>query len=319
MQENIKSPQSSKFDYIFILKVLAIVFITNSHFKSIYSDNLSRFAFGGAMGCGIFFWVSGYTLNSCNKKTFLKWISKRIIRIYPALWIFYAATGSYYSWTVFLWPHLWFLKAILCFYVLFYFYAKYFKKYYRLILLGLLFAFLVEYYFINHSCWMIDNAVNPYKIHWIYYFGFMIIGAKAREKSQLKEQKVQKTQSLLLVLLSFSLFICTYGLKFLCINMPILMNLQILFPLLLLASCSAIFKMVKTIKLKGIWGNIVKWIAGLTLEIYIVQEWIIAKLNGMLEFPIRLFVTLGVIVVTAFVLHWITQKLTNPIINYLNK
>lgn len=59
----------------------------------------------------------------------------------------------------------------------------------------------------------------------------MIIGAKAREKSQLKEQKVQKTQSLLLVLLSFSLFICTYGLKFLCINMPILMNLQILFPL----------------------------------------------------------------------------------------
>lgn len=79
------------------------------------------------------------------------------------------------------------------------------------------------------------------------------------------------------------------------------------------------FKMAKTIKLKGIWGNIVKWIAGLTLEIYIVQEWIIAKLNGMLEFPIRLFVTLGVIVVTAFVLHWITQKLTNPIINYLIK
>lgn len=77
--------------------------------------------------------------------------------------------------------------------------------------------------------------------------------------------------------------------------------------------------MAKTIKLKGIRGNIVKWIAGLTLEIYIVQEWIIAKLNSMLEFPIRLFVTLGVIVVTAFVLHWITQKLTNPIINYLNK
>lgn len=47
MQENIKSIPSSKFDYIFILKVLAIVFVTNSHFKSIYSDNLSHFAFGG--------------------------------------------------------------------------------------------------------------------------------------------------------------------------------------------------------------------------------------------------------------------------------
>lgn len=47
MQENIKSTPSSKFDYIFILKVLAIVFITNSHFKSIYSNNLSRFALGG--------------------------------------------------------------------------------------------------------------------------------------------------------------------------------------------------------------------------------------------------------------------------------
>ena len=41
MQENIKSTPSSKFDYIFILKVLAIAFITNSHFKSIYSNNLS--------------------------------------------------------------------------------------------------------------------------------------------------------------------------------------------------------------------------------------------------------------------------------------
>lgn len=47
MQENIKSTPSSKFDYVFILKVLAIVFITNSHFKSIYSNNLSQFAFGG--------------------------------------------------------------------------------------------------------------------------------------------------------------------------------------------------------------------------------------------------------------------------------
>lgn len=50
MQENIKSTPSSKFDYIFILKVLAIIFITNSHFKSIYSDNLSRFALGGGNG-----------------------------------------------------------------------------------------------------------------------------------------------------------------------------------------------------------------------------------------------------------------------------
>lgn len=50
MQENIKSTPSSKFDYIFILKVLAIVFITNSHFKPIYSDNLSRFAFWGGNG-----------------------------------------------------------------------------------------------------------------------------------------------------------------------------------------------------------------------------------------------------------------------------
>lgn len=50
MQENIKSIPSSKFDYIFILKVLAIVFVTNSHFKSIYSDNLSHLAFGGGNG-----------------------------------------------------------------------------------------------------------------------------------------------------------------------------------------------------------------------------------------------------------------------------
>lgn len=140
----------------------------------------------------------------------------------------------------------------------------------------------------------------------------MIIGAKVREKSQQKDKNVQQTKILIWVLLSIVLFISTYGLKFLCVKIPILMNLQIIFPLLLLTSVSAIFMMTRTIKLMGISGNFVKWIAGLTLEIYIVQEWIIAKLNNIFEFPIRLFVTVSAILISALVLHRITQKLTNP-------
>lgn len=39
------------FKYIYFLKFIAILLITNSHFKPIYEGALSQFAFGGALGC----------------------------------------------------------------------------------------------------------------------------------------------------------------------------------------------------------------------------------------------------------------------------
>ena len=124
------TPTQQRFDYIYLLKFLAIILITNSHFKPIYTGSLVPLAFGGAMGCSIFFFVSGYTLALSKKDNFWKWIGRRYLRIYPTAWLYFLLTGvmfgewhsSWQNW-VFL-NSTWFLSAIVTFYLLFFFVSK---------------------------------------------------------------------------------------------------------------------------------------------------------------------------------------------------
>lgn len=49
---------------------------------------MSMFAFGGAMGCSIFFFCSGYTMANIDTNSFWKFIKRRIIKIYPPVWLY---------------------------------------------------------------------------------------------------------------------------------------------------------------------------------------------------------------------------------------
>ena len=69
MMEDDKKKQQ-KYAFINFLKVIAILLITNSHFKPIYEGIGSNFAWGGAMGCSIFFFCSGFTTLWGRKKVF---------------------------------------------------------------------------------------------------------------------------------------------------------------------------------------------------------------------------------------------------------
>lgn len=67
--------------FITCLRVLATIFITNSHYTGIYPTDL--IANGGLLGDVLFFAVSGYCLYNV-RDSFLRWYGKRAIRIYPA-------------------------------------------------------------------------------------------------------------------------------------------------------------------------------------------------------------------------------------------
>ena len=69
------------FNFVNYLRVIATVLITNSHFSNIWP--ISAMAAGGLLGNILFFAVSGFCLYAIKDK-FLKWISKRVLRIYPA-------------------------------------------------------------------------------------------------------------------------------------------------------------------------------------------------------------------------------------------
>lgn len=305
---------SGRFDYVYILKFIAIILITNSHFKPVYEGALCQYAFGGAMGCSIFFFVSGYTLAFSNKGNLLQWVIKRSLRIYPAIWLFYIFTWTPIKWYYIFWPHLWFLQAMIVFYILFYFCSKYCSKYYMIIVVLLIFPYLIIYHLSSHDSWIIDNARQPYKIHWVYYFSFMLIGAWLRTKLNNRSilLPINKTLALVLCLMAF---LITYGLKFACDKQYVPMDFQLVFPILLILTVLAFLITTMNITLSdNMISQIVRWIADRTLELFIVQGFVISCFKT-LHFPIRFLVVVTMIFVSAAFLHWIT----NITVNYLKQ
>ncbi len=304
-----------KFDFVYMLKFVAILLITNSHFKPVYSGTFSQLAFGGAMGCSIFFFVSGFTLAKSKKDNFLRWYGKRILRIYPAMWIYYLVTFKFENWLWFIWPHLWFLQAIMVFYAIFYFVGKYASDRYITIAATLVFPLLWVYTISDHSEWMMDYAQHPYKIHWIYYFSIMLVGAWCRinmDKIPINLSHLNKYLLLSACLISFMI---TYGLKYVCEKNLLDMNCQLFFPILLLFSVFAFFFTSMAMNLSAGWfSKVVVWIADRTLELFIVQVLIIKEFSVIGNPAIRLIVVVLTIFISAGVLHWITNLLINPVL-----
>ena len=313
------TPTQQRFDYIYLLKFLAIILITNSHFKPIYTGSLVPLAFGGAMGCSIFFFVSGYTLALSKKDNFWKWIGRRYLRIYPTAWLYFLLTGvmfgewhsSWQNW-VFL-NSTWFLSAIVTFYLLFFFVSKYLSKWYLHLALISSIGAVITYFCNDHSYWMIDFAFNETRLHWFYYFAFMLIGAWVRtnDKLQIKGNKW------LLILLSVGCFVGTYGIKFICEKYPAIMNMQLLFPIMLIVTTLVNFVMARNCPLTNPYiYKLVIFVAGITLELYIVQSRLIG-LCSQLEFPYRLLLVIVAIPVCAWILHRVMGWLVDPIIKKL--
>lgn len=72
------------FQFVYWLKAFAAILITNSHYADIWP--VSKLAMGGHLGNCLYFFVSGFCLYSI-RNSFPGWYAKRIVRIYPALWI----------------------------------------------------------------------------------------------------------------------------------------------------------------------------------------------------------------------------------------
>ena len=123
-----------------IIKAAACLVIFFAHCNTILPGNWDWFvAFGQDFGNNLFFMVSGFALAPSIHKTPINrihiWYLKRLIRILPITIIAYAVMYAmgYYSFSdpsqlfvVFVYPTLyWFVSAILIFYIILFFLAKY--------------------------------------------------------------------------------------------------------------------------------------------------------------------------------------------------
>ncbi len=304
---------TKQFDFIFIFKTAAILLIINSHMKPIFPDFLDVLAFGGAFGCALFFFCSGYCLNIKQNETFGQYVFKRLIRIYPAMWILLLLTQSYSSLMDFLWyDRYWFLQAILVFYPIFYFIHKYLSKYMLHLIMLVYIALIVVYIYVPHSKWIIDSPKEPHHITWIYYFGIMLIASLLRESPpRFHIASINNLCRYIFLLISF---ITVYTIKFLCQKEYLAIDLQILFPFILTTACILVYIIFRDyIITKSSYRKFFVFMSSISLELYLVQFKCIYY-SAEYAFPICIILVLILIPLSAILLSNIVRLCVDYIV-----
>lgn len=310
---------------IAILRILAMILITNSHFGSIYP--YSSMAFGGLLGNIIFFAVSGYCLTGI-KDSFLKWYSKRVLRIYPQtimMTVFSICLGfisfcpTLVNWWIryFIYPTYYhFIGAILFCYLIYYWIIriKALKENILCVIVGILLLQLVAYIvFFDKSFYNVDYVENnQFEFIRFLYLISMLIGVWFKEN----RHRIVVSRSMIYIgtVLSAVLYFVTkifFSRSKRFLDCQIFNQYSILlllvFILLLFLHDNRIGNLCERLPKKI--QNILKYISELTLEVYLVQFLILKWVGSMqVSSPIKFICAIVFIFVGACVLHFLTNK-----------
>lgn len=306
--------------YITVLRALASIFITNAHYTEVYPIEI--IANGGLLGDVIFFAVSGFCLYNIKYK-FLKWYIKRIIRIYPVVWIItiiYLLIGFYTFEQMNLFEYMvyptyyHFVASIIFLYIIYYIIIRNDKLKNNIpkIMLGLFIIEILIYVFIyDKSYYHIDTVREP-MIRFLFLQA-MLLGAFFRRKN---EEYSNNNKILNWVKLAI-FFIMYFVSKLLFVKIDGIAEFQIINQIVLFITLYYFFKCFAGIdnklrKLPEKINNVINFIAQITLEIYVVQYPIIPIFRN-LPFPINWILITTTIIIVAYLLHFVSKKIINII------
>ncbi len=322
--------------FITVLRALAACLITNAHYTGVYPTDI--IANGGLIGDVLFFAVSGYCL--CNiKLSFPKWYGKRLWRIFVPVWLGTAVIilcGGY-SWDSMSWlewffypTYYHFVASIVLLYIPFYFtmlcaLRRDREKARRLIIAVLIgiaaVMVLVFLIFYDKTYYHIDVVREPF-IRFLF-FESMLLGAYFR----LNDEKLRNSLRLWHILGMLVSFVLYFISKLAFSKYQSLSKFQIVNQFLIFILLYFIFRVF--IGLDGKLSGLPTWIkkginfvAGITLEIYIVQYALIAFIRPYFGFPLNWFVITASILIAAVILHYACQaiyKLTDVIIKGISE
>lgn len=321
------------YQFINWLRVIAAILITNAHYEDIYP--ISAIANGGLLGDVLFFAISGFCANTKNKNV-IKWYLQRLIRIYPSVWIvnfvfiflsiYYINTESIsHIFYVFFYPTYYhFVGSILVLYIPFFFVSNWIQKKSgeenkRLSLTCILTVFVQIFVLIfcyDLSYYHIDAVAEP-MIRFLFWYA-MLIGLHFRINS---EKYCDKKNIPTLILLP-GLFVLYFSVKLACMQEVIPLYLQwvpqiiLLMLLITIFRCSISYETMLN-KLHTKVQSIIAFLAGLTLEIYIVQYAPILYLNKG-AFPLNFLLVSISILLFAWILHISTNQLIAPLNRFVS-
>lgn len=286
---------------IILLKFIATILITYSHMAILF-PKFQGLVTGGAIGDGLFFFCSGFTLFHGRNDGFINWYKRRISRIYPTI-IMWALLSS----IIFMWkwnitdiittPQYWFIPCIMIYYVIFYIIKKYMSNHLKTAFFIASLITVINYFLILDLDKSIMYADVPFMR--VYYFLFILLGAI----TALQKNKVfTPRKSFIYTLLSL---ICYYTCMGIYKISPFYCKFQIISLIPLLFSIYWMYQFCNSPKVNSILkskkGEIIYFISCLTLEVYMVQAAIFTdKLNFL--FPLNIIIIYLIIFITAYIL-----------------
>lgn len=291
-----------------LLKFLAVLLITNSHFDKLYPESISFLGTGGAIGDALFFFCSGFTLFLKPMGQFDNWYKKRISRVYPTIlsWsiiLAFVLNKDQSIKEIILTGGGWFVNCILIYYIVLYFINKFFSQY-----LNWTFIIFTLGTIIVYCLWEKGEDFKMYGFtfyKWIFFFLYMLMGAIIGKKS-ITLKWISSFIGLFISLFGFYviLIISKRCVEFNNLQLLSLVPLcGIVIFLYTLCNCNKI----KSILKKKYIGGTILFLGGMCLEIYITQNYFLT-IDLKLPFPLNFIVMIAIIIIASYFLKC-TSKL----------
>ena len=316
------------------LRALAILLMINSHLDNYYP--ISYLATGGMIGNSLFFMLSALGLylswqKRCTDR-FGNWYSRRILRIYPAVWfsailiLFPLAIhdGQYRPdalldyMGVFFYPPFpfWFLQSLMIFYIVLYFILKSYSKRLLVCVSAAAAACYAVYYlfFLDLGSFSVED--HPFKI--IFYFMVMLWGLFLASRLE----HIRYTGFLDFVFLGLCI-LGIYGHKYLMHlgSVPSMQFIQqiLIFPLLLyslkVSQHDAVANRIMNHHYPS--GKVLGFLSCITLELYMVNFVLQNIFYKVMSFPWNLTLFLGVNILLAVLIHYASIETRRWLEKYL--
>lgn len=269
------------------------------------------------LGDVLFFSVTGFLLINL-RLNLLRWYWKRLIRIYPTVWIItltYIILGFYNFNSLTLGEYLFFptnyhfIASIVLLYIPYYIILKIDILSRNIPKLGIILFLLhaVIYVLIyDKSYYHIDNVREP-MVRFLFFYA-MLLGAYFRINKE-KFINLNSKFNWIMLITSIGLYFVS---KLAFSNYAIISEYQIINQLILMTTLYFIFKSVMGIAniLENLPSKIkrtINFISTITLEIYLVQ-YVIIPVFSVVIFPLNWILITGTIIISATILHSVSAK-----------
>lgn len=293
-----------------ILKFLAVFFILNSHMGSLYVK-FPMLASGGAIGNALFFFCSGFTLflkPFGGVRDFPDWYKVRINRIYPTVFAVAIVLCTFFDYRpdinyIILYGGLWFVTCIMVYYVIIYFIGVYFHDRLTWVLVAVALAFIILYYCLKVPFPYSLYADDVMELKRYLYFVFMLFGAWMGTMDTSRQSRRQWL-NLLLSLLSAIAF---YALCGVTIKQEKLAFLHVFTFVALMAVLYFLYlfadgDFARKIYQSRVGHFIIRFVGGLCLEIYVIQNWLITdRMNAL--FPLNIPIMFCIVILAAYLIR----------------